>query len=282
MALWTVPPVSETATGAAPGDIARQRLAPDGDVWDAGPTMLAAPPARLRPVLGVSGARGGTGASTLAAACARALARRDGACVLVDLDEDGGGIDVLCGIEDQPGLRWADLRDATGDVPAAELRALLPSWGDVDVLSHDRGRPGEVAPAALHDVLEALGASVPLVLDLPRHVCSRPPEPVDLHVLVVPRDLQGVAAAQRSLHDLHPAAPVRLVTSGAAPGGLTEGVVADAVGVDVLARLHPDRTLPRAVERGVGPCGPRLHRTALVVLGALDRARAPLAAGSRP
>ena len=83
------------------------------------------------------------------------------------------------------------------------------------------------------------------------NVRSRPPVPVDLHVLVVPRDLQGVAAAQRSLHDLHPAAAVRLVTSGPAPGGLTEGVVADAVGVDVLARLHTDRTLPRAVERGV-------------------------------
>lgn len=264
MALWTVPPAADAA--------ARPRPVPDDDAWGAGPRLVAEPPPGTRTVLGVSGARGGTGASTLAAACARALARREGGCVLVDLDDDGGGIDVLCGIEDQPGLRWADLRDATGDVPAAELRALLPLWGDVHVLSHDRARPGEVAPAALHDVLAALGADVPLVLDLPRHVRSRPPVPVDLHVLVVPRDLQGVAAAQRSLHDLHPAAPVRLVTSGAAPGGLTEGVVADAVGVDVLARLHPDRALPRAVERGVGPCGPRLHRTALAVLDALQPA----------
>jgi len=269
MSLWTVP--------SAPTE---HVASPDAH-WAAG--LVPGPRSGPRhAVLGVSGARGGAGASTLAAACARALARREGGCVLVDLDDDGGGIDVLCGVEDQPGLRWADLRDATGVVPAAELRTLLPRWGDVDVLGHDRDRPGEVAPAALHDVLAALGETVPLVLDLPRHVRSRPPVPVDLHVIVVPRDLQGVSAARRGLHDLR-AAPVRLVTSGRAPGGLTEGVVADAVGADVVARLHVDRDLPRAVERGVGPCGPRLHRTSLAVLGALDRARAlaaPLAAGA--
>lgn len=275
MALWTVPPPTQPSAAPPPAEPypheARAALDIPHD-WRVGPVLAAATTGdRRAPVLGVSGARGGAGASTLAAACARALARREGGCVLVDLDEDGGGIDVLCGVEDQPGLRWADLRDATGDIPAAELRTLLPLWGEVHVLSHDRARPGEVVPAALHDVLAALGAAVPLVLDLPRQLRSRPPIPVDLHVLVVPRDLHGVAAAQRGLADLHPAAPVRVVTAGRAPGDLTEGVVADAVGADVVARLRVDRSLPRAIERGVGPCGPRLTRTAYAVLQALDR-----------
>ncbi|MGP7960059.1 septum site-determining protein Ssd [Sanguibacter sp. A247] len=276
MALWTVPPTSQptVAPPTAEPYASEARAQLDiPDAWRTGPVADAAPSGgRRAPVLGVSAARGGSGASTLAAACAGALARREGGCVLVDLDEDGGGIDVLCGVEDQPGLRWADLRDATGDIPAAELRALLPRWGEVHVLSHDRARPGEVVPAALHDVLAALGAAVPLVLDLPRQLRARPPIPVDLHVLVVPRDLHGVAAAQRGLADLHPAAPVRLVTAGRAPGGLTEGVIADAVGADVVARLRVDRTLPRAIERGVGPSGPHLTRPALAVLRALDRA----------
>ena len=105
-------------------------------------------------------------------------------------------------------------------------------------------RHGTKAKRALGDALVESG--VPLVLDLPRHVRSRPPVPVDLHVLVVPRDLQGVAAAQRSLHDLHPAAPVRLVTSGSAPGGLTEGVVAvemAALASDLALSIHPHPTM---------------------------------------
>ena len=69
-------------------------------------------------VLGVVGARGGVGASTLAAALAARGARRT-ASVLVDLDAAAPGLDLLVGLEDDPGVRWPDLAGAAGAIDGA-------------------------------------------------------------------------------------------------------------------------------------------------------------------
>ncbi len=128
-----------------------------------------APTAGWATVVGVVGARGGVGASTVAAALAlrvhrhgwhaeRRRPRRRGTgragatadvprVVLVDLDPAGGGLDVHLGIEDVPGVRWPDLAGARGDVSGPELTDLLPDWAGVTVLSGDRWRPGP-APRA--------------------------------------------------------------------------------------------------------------------------------------
>ena len=62
----------------------------------------------------VTGASGGLGSSTLAAALAGAWSKR--APLLVDLDLTGGGIDVTCGIDHVEGLRWPDLNAVRGVV----------------------------------------------------------------------------------------------------------------------------------------------------------------------
>lgn len=229
-------------------------------------------------VVGVVGARGGVGATTLAAALARhwaaaAVGRRpvgrghgtgtdhDPAGVaLADLDPAGAGLDVHLGLEASPGIRWADLSGARGDVPGEELASLLPAWCGVAVLSGDRWRPGGAPADVVADVLDALIACHrTVVLDLGRReVLDGGPalERCSTVLVVTPRDLRSVAGVVALREALRPVVgDVRLVVRGPGPGGLGALEVAHVVDVPVAGTLPDDRGLAARVERGAGPVG---------------------------
>lgn len=229
---------------------------------------------RLR--IGVLGACGGAGGSSFAAALAREIAgRRDGPSTLIDLDA-GGGLDVVLGIEELPGLRWADLHAARGDVPGTELLDLMPRWGEVLVLSADRARAEPIAPDVVHGVVRSIADVSDIVLDLGRcdlalaTMCDRV-------LLVVPRDLRGIAGAQVALSELSrcatPLDNVALVVRGPAPGGLDPVQVARVLGRPVAASMSAEPALAVAIERGAGPGGRRLQRGAQRVLDYVSAGR---------
>ncbi|WP_157581419.1 hypothetical protein [Phycicoccus sp. Root563] len=91
-------------------------------------------------VLGVVGASGGLGASTLAVALGVRAAASVGATVCVDGSFERGGLDVTACIEHEPGLRWPDLSDVRGEVDGADLLRSLPADGVARVLAA-RGSP---------------------------------------------------------------------------------------------------------------------------------------------
>ncbi|WP_227424004.1 septum site-determining protein Ssd [Pengzhenrongella sicca] len=228
------------------------------------------------PVVGVVGARGGLGASSLAAALARRLARGGSTPVaLVDLDGAGGGLDVLLGLEEAGGLRWPDLRGARGDVVGDELTALLPRWSGVTVLSADRSRPGAPGAEVLAAVLDALGAChahVVLDLDRAQAVAGDPARRCAVLFVLAGRDLRSVAGvlALRAAA-LGAVADVRLVVRGPAPGGLGVLELAHVVDLPVAASMRPQRGHAAALERGGGPVAP--------ARGPLARAVARMSAG---
>ncbi|WP_426310784.1 pilus assembly protein FlpE [Cellulosimicrobium sp. E-16] len=212
-------------------------------------------------VVAVVGARGGAGASVVAASLARAVARRRAPTCLVDLALVGGGLDVLLGIEQDPGVRWPDLADARGRLDGEDLLARLPRWGTVPVVSTERG--GGPEAAALADVVAGLaevtsGRSGVLVLDVDRAAIGSGAVGAGLlracdEVLVVtPLDVAGVAGAA-AVRDRVPGRAA-LVLRRPAPGRLSGGEVADAVGLEVAATVGWDRALAGAIERGQGPC----------------------------
>lgn len=220
-------------------------------------------------VVGVVGAHGGVGASTLAALVAARGARRT-ATVLVDLDEAAGGIDVLVGLEDAEGARWPDLAHARGSVSGEDVLALLPRWGRVAVLSADRARPGPVDPAVAGDVLRALVAETGLVvLDLGRAAVLAGAAPVaqcDRVALVAGRDLRAVAGALALRPALAGAGDLGLVVRGPAPGGLGVAELAEAVGLPVLWSGRADRAVARAAEQGALPTRGPARAAAAAVL----------------
>lgn len=139
-------------------------ILPDCERWLAGMLAEADSP-REEPgtVVAVLSGRGGAGGSTLAAALALAGTRRGLRATLVDLDPAGGGIDLLFGLETEPGPRWSELAQwRDGRLCGRSLRDALPTYAAhsrhglaaglgfteegadrLPILAWPRARPGE-------------------------------------------------------------------------------------------------------------------------------------------
>lgn len=216
-------------------------------------------------VVAVIGGRGGAGASIFSAALA--LAADD--ALLVDADPWGGGVDLLLGIEEQPGLRWPDIAVENGRLSLAAVRDALPRHQGVSVLSCTR-HGADVGGGSLLAVVDAGrrgGATV--VCDVSRSLTGAAEAALDAADLVVVvgacdvRSCASSAAMASALLSINP--NVGLVARGPSPGGLHAAEVARVAGLPLLAAMRPEPNLSGRLERG----GLRLRR------------RSPLAAAAR-
>lgn len=185
-------------------------------------------------LVAVTGASGGLGASVVTAALGvRAAAAGRSVCA-VDLDVLGGGLDVVLGLEQTPGTRWADLTDLDGDGVGPAILVTLPSSDGVPVLSHDRSAL-PVGVDVVSSVVSALMFACDLVvLDLPSP--GHPPQGcprADAHIVLSGTGLSHVAALSAILSVLardsdRPGSPGRVETSagtGRPDGSGGSGVV---------------------------------------------------------
>lgn len=232
-------------------------------------------------VVAVVGACGGAGTSTVAAALAHGLRRTAGRGVLVDLDAPGPGVEVLLGVEGEPGARWPELAAARGEVDGRGLVAALPRWRSVPVLSVSRLRAEPPDDDVVLDVCAGLLRSGEhVVLDLPRRwtpAVRALLAGADDVLLVAPLTMPGaagavalataVAAARRGVGGARPGSPAvpRLVCRRPGPGRVDPVDLEELTGMPLAAVAPTDRRLAAAVERGEGP--PAGRRTALGKLG---------------
>jgi secretion/DNA translocation related CpaE-like protein len=224
-------------------------------------------------VVAVIGGRGGAGASIFSAALALAA----GDALLVDADPWGGGVDLLLGIEQQPGLRWPDIAVENGRLNLAAVRDALPCHQGICVLSGTR-RGADIAGGSLLAVIDAGrrgGATV--VCDLSRSLTEAAEAALDAADLVVVvgacdvRSCASSAATASTLLGINP--NVGLVARGPSPGGLRAAEVARAAGLPLLAAMRPEPNLPGRLERAGLRLRPRspLAVAARRVLAVLDR-----------
>jgi secretion/DNA translocation related CpaE-like protein len=210
----------------------------------------AVPPAR---VIGVVGGCGGAGASVLAAALGLSAARRRLPATLVDLDPIGGGVELLLGIEDAPGSRWAEFAGLSGGLAPAGLRQALPVAGGLAVLSYGRDAdppPDDVVCAVLETTRRGGGV---VVLDLPRHVPAVPAAVgmVDEIVVVVPATLRAASAAVQVTALLDESVrSVGMVVRRPAGAKLPTDAVVAAVKLPLLGSIRAEPGL--AVRLGAG------------------------------
>lgn len=305
------------------------------------PEGRAAGTIRRGTVIVVVGAAGGAGTSTFAAILARVLAGRAGGqgpltrrrpaagrstvvmeragglgadgpvsaentvppVDLVVTDPSRPGLDMILGLEEEPGPRWQDIHAPLGVVDGPTLAARLPAADGVRVLA---GRPwtGPAPhPWEQDAVWEALlGLPGSLVLDagqgdpqtghpLPE-VFSRASQGMPdgggagspAFLLLVPPDFAALAAAQRivagTLGDF-PAARLGAVVSRIGPlcrgrrteSGFSDGDVADILGIPVIGRYRRSPRLVRRIEAGAG-----LEEMPASIVRQFDRFLARLAA----
>jgi len=208
--------------------------------------------------VGVIGGCGGSGASTFAAALAQASAAQGRETLVADADPLGGGIDLVLGAEQEPGLRWPDLAGTSGRLSAPTLRDALPRAGQLSILSWDRGGPVPVTAGAMRSVLSAAARGHELVVvDLPRRLDPAAEEAVaqvEVLLLVVPGELRAVAAASRVLAGLRDLVPrTGLVVRTCGGRGLDAQRVAESLALPIWATMGPDKGVGPALDEGLGP-----------------------------
>lgn len=208
--------------------------------------------------VGVIGARGGSGTSTLAAGLALASARVwQAPTLLVDGDRWGGGIDLLLGIEDRQGLRWPDVATAAGRVSSSALRAALPTLGPLAVLSWDRtAAPAVDSPVVSSILAAAQRGSRLVVIDLPRRldeVAGEAAAACDVILLLCPAEVRASAAAvQLTPALLEVGGDVRLVLRLGTGTGVEEEDLVDLVGLPCVGSIPTQRGLARLLDEGLG------------------------------
>jgi secretion/DNA translocation related CpaE-like protein len=227
---------------------------------DAGDTGHAA---RGSTVAVISG-RGGAGASIFSAALAIAAADT----LLVDVDPWGGGMDLLLGLEGQPGLRWPDVSVQSGRLSLTAVRDAVPCHGGVGVLSGAR-HEADIMGASLLAIVDAgRRGGVTVVCDVPRRLTEAAEaalDAADLVVVVAGCDVRSCAAASAMAPALSGVNPnVGLVVRGPSPGGLRAADVARAAGLPLLAGMRPEPNLPDRLERA----GLRLRRRSPLLVAA--------------
>ncbi|MFV0495756.1 septum site-determining protein Ssd [Mycobacterium sp.] len=226
----------------------------------------------------VIGGCGGAGASLLAVALAVVASES----LLLDLDPWGGGIDLLLGGENAPGLRWPDLALQDGRLSWPAVRDSLPRHRNVSVLSGAR-RSYELDARPVDAVIDAgRRGGTTVVCDLPRRLTGSTLaalDNADLVVLVSRCDVPACAALAAVVPVLAAITPnLGLVVRGPAPGGLRAAEVADIAGLPLIASMRAEPQLAGNLERGGLRLGRRsaLASAARTVLDALPDGSAML------
>ena len=213
-------------------------------------------PTRGSSVLGVVGAVGGVGATTVAIACAVGAGVD---CLLVDADPDSPGLDLPLGIPEGAGVRWSEIPDSPEPLDPGSLCSALPQVGGVSVVTGSGVAGGPVdglGPGGAPGVGRVVGvlgvgrtAFGRTVVDvgrgggLPAGLLG----PGDALAVVLPATLAGVVAARRILSGRPHEEVVVLLRP---TGWLPVDEVAEQLGVPVALEIP---RLRRAAE--LADCG---------------------------
>ncbi|QDY90154.1 hypothetical protein E7Y32_07985 [Arthrobacter sp. UKPF54-2] len=232
----------------------RVAVLPEGGPWLAEYLSRSHAPDPGGHVLGVIGGCGGAGATTAAIWLAQAAAGLGARVLLIDGDPWGGGLELALAAEEEPGLRWPDLADASGSIDPDQLHEALPEAGGFSFLSWPgtRERPPAIDTAAVAGVLDAARRCYELVvLDIGRGL-----EPLrtfawecDRLVVVLPAQLRAAVAAARLVPEL-PAVETALVIRTKPGVAFDYQLISQAVGLPVQAILPEVRGTAAATELG--------------------------------
>ncbi|WP_255583286.1 chromosome partitioning protein [Dietzia sp. ANT_WB102] len=223
--------------------------------------LLAPLQTRSGPFIVVTGAVGGCGASTLAAALA-VRAAPSLRTLLVEADPHGTGLDLLLGAEGRPGLRIEDVRaDLGGPDPEALWGAVPEAQPGLGVLARSRSRPADADPARVPDgapgAVQAHRAAGGLVVSDLGGLADAGPAlaGADLVVVATRADIQGAVAAGRAVSDVPGAV---LVVRAGRGDPLHAADIADSAGAAHWYVLPEIGAVRRAA--GAGGLGDSLRR----------------------
>lgn len=232
----------------------RVAVLPEGGPWLAEYLSRSDAPDPGGHVLGVIGGCGGAGATTAAIWLAQAAAGLGARVLLIDGDPWGGGLELALAAEEEPGLRWPDLAEASGSIDPDQLHEALPEAGGFSFLSWPGNRERSAAPdaAAVAGVLDAARRGYELVLlDIGRgrEALRTFAWECDRILVVLPAQLRAAVASARLVPELPPVDTALVIR--AKPGAAFDyQLISQAVGLRTQAILPEVRGTAAATELG--------------------------------
>ncbi len=210
-------------------------------------------------VIVVLGASGGVGASVLTAALAVRASRAGRDPVVVDLRPLRGGLDIIFGVEQDSGLRWADLQELQGHADAAAIVERLPRADGVPVLSvgrEDAALPdAQVVGAVLTSLAEAEELLV-IDLTLESGIADLVIELASLVVVVAGTELGQLAAlSSLGLWLRARGVPIAVCLRGDKRATAFRELVESTMGLPVEGLIRDDPSIRADLAHGVPPGG---------------------------
>ena len=200
----------------------------------------------------VTGAGGGVGASTFA--CALGF-RCSG--FVVDAAYPLGRLDLICGLEEHPGMRWDDLSGNTQGLDAAELAAATITHDGCSFLT------GEHPPAAkvFRDVIDSV-ENYPghCIIDMPWHAPWRDKvlAAADDVVVVAPAELRSSLLLKQQVEVLNALSVEHaVVATHRGWSGLSGADIEKIAGAEVIAEYPHSQSLAKRIELGGARSWPR-------------------------
>ncbi|WKD62189.1 hypothetical protein CCICO_10970 [Corynebacterium ciconiae DSM 44920] len=203
-------------------------------------------------VVGVTGCTGGCGVSTFAAALGVQLSEL--APTTVVGTDPSGGMDLLLGVEDEPGPRWDELDFSQGSLGAADVREVLPTAAASCVSSsRDRFDAAPLTTETILGALRSLREEGYTVVDLPRADALDPDivAYLDHLVVIVPREVRAVCAISAQLSELRRShVPLSFVTVARTWASLSAAEVETVAGITISAEFRFTTAVAKQLEQG--------------------------------
>lgn len=224
---------------------------PDGIRWLTS-ALAGTPPDGRGRLVAVLGGSGGVGVSTLAVDLGWQAASSGTPAAVVELDPTGPGLDLLLGLETEPGWRWPALTAAEGYL--GELHDQLPVRDRLAVLAHSRSERSQPPLTAVRAVLRSLRREHRLVLADLGHRAEPDTlailDECDAALLVCRSGPAGVAGAAALLDRLPTAVPMAALLRGPAAD---RPMVTEVLGIPVVAEIADNQRVIAAADRGELP-----------------------------
>lgn len=220
------------------------------------------------PSIGILGAAGGAGASTLAVG----VARQCTGATLIDADPFSGGIDLLLGAEDAVGARWNDLSLGSGVVDGGDLRQALPESNGLRFLSSVRSQGALLTVTASAVVAAVISLRTqPVVVDLSLRLPNWADVVSSLStvVVVIPAELRAVSVARELGEKVSASQGVQAVAVVRHRGwsGLSVAEVERTAALPVIGEIaHAPSLIKSSEMAGVGACPRPLRKVVAAIL----------------
>lgn len=212
-------------------------------------------PIKSTQIIGVIGATGGLGASLISSSLAVMFAQSDKTVALAETNFCSGGLDVLWGIEESKGTRWADLIYPSGRISPQDLYRSLPKASGVSVLSTD-SQDGRM-PASYSEILSDLSQAVDvLIIDLAKTPDAGITELLELCtdlIIVTGSTIRSTSATNQLMQLASKLASAKLIVRMIPGTGLDAQNVSKTLGLQLLGTVTTDQKVVEHLEQGLNP-----------------------------